>query len=52
MAGAGGVAQRPKCQNLHRRLTEFLTLIRTKAFLVGIFLMPAFMIGSIVIQKR
>ena len=31
--------------------SEFLTLIRTKAFLIGVFLMPAFMGGAIVMQK-
>ena len=30
--------------------TEFAASVRTKAFLVGIFLMPLLMIGSIVIQ--
>jgi len=31
--------------------SEFLTLIRTTAFLIGVFLMPAFMGGAIVMQK-
>ena len=31
--------------------SEFLTLIRTKAFLIGVFLMPVFMGGAIVMQK-
>jgi ABC-2 type transport system permease protein len=31
--------------------SEFLTLVRTKAFIIGVFLMPVFMGGAIVMQK-
>lgn len=31
--------------------SEFLTLVRTKAFLIGILAMPLFMVGTIVFQK-
>ena len=51
-AGGGAPAQNKKCQEpSSSRPSEFLTLIRTKAFLIGVFLMPAFMGGAIVMQK-
>jgi ABC-2 type transport system permease protein len=31
--------------------SEFLTLVRTKAFLIGVFMMPVFVGGSIALQK-
>ena len=31
--------------------SEFITLVRTKAFLIGVLLMPVFMIGTIVVQR-
>jgi ABC-2 type transport system permease protein len=31
--------------------SEFMTLVRTKAFLIGVLLMPVFMVGSIVFQR-
>jgi ABC-2 type transport system permease protein len=31
--------------------SEFMTLVRTKAFLIGILLMPIFMMGAIVFQR-
>jgi ABC-type Na+ efflux pump permease subunit len=32
-------------------ISEFLTLVRTKAFLIGVFLMPVFMGSAIVLQR-
>jgi ABC-2 type transport system permease protein len=32
-------------------VSEFLTLVRTKAFIIGVILMPVFMIGAVVFQK-
>jgi ABC-2 type transport system permease protein len=31
--------------------SEFLTLVRTKAFLIGVLLMPVFMMGTLVFQR-
>lgn len=31
--------------------SEFLTLVRTKAFIIGVILMPVFMVGAIVFQR-
>jgi ABC-2 type transport system permease protein len=40
---------------MHRILivatSEFLTLVRTKAFLIGVFMMPVFVGGSIALQQ-